>query len=148
MPADVARINRVLIYRELGLPLDDIGELLDAPTVDMTVPPRRQRAQLLDRISRLRAMVDAVDRMIEAASAGILLSGGTSRDLRAGLESSWLAGAHCAPAPGERWWPASGCVTRPVIGSEYGAASPVQHRDLCQPGICRPGNHTAGSSPA
>ncbi|WP_431903500.1 MerR family transcriptional regulator [Nonomuraea sp. bgisy101] len=72
--ADVARIHRVLIYRELGLSLDDIGQLLDAPTVDMTVPLRQQRAQLLDRISRLQAMVDAVDRMIEAARAGILLS--------------------------------------------------------------------------
>ncbi|MFB9209215.1 MerR family transcriptional regulator [Nonomuraea spiralis] len=72
--ADVARIHRVLIYRELGLPLDDIGELLDAPTVDVTVPLRQQRAQLLDRISRLQSMVDAVDRMIEAARAGILLS--------------------------------------------------------------------------
>ncbi|MEV6149617.1 MerR family transcriptional regulator [Nonomuraea sp. NPDC052129] len=72
--ADIARIHRVLIYRELGLSLDDIGELLDAPTVDMTVPLRQQRTQLLDRISRLRAMVDAVDRMIEAARAGILLS--------------------------------------------------------------------------
>ncbi|MFI7539111.1 MerR family transcriptional regulator [Streptosporangium sp. NPDC049376] len=72
--ADVARVHRVLIYRELGLPLDDIGELLDAPAVDMTVPLRQQRAQLLDRISRLQSMVDAVDRMIEAANAGILLS--------------------------------------------------------------------------
>ncbi|MDF2708453.1 MAG: MerR family transcriptional regulator [Nonomuraea muscovyensis] len=72
--ADVARIHRVLIYRELGLSLDDIGELLDAPTVDVTVPLRQQRAQLLDRISRLQAMVDAVDRMIEAARTGILLS--------------------------------------------------------------------------
>ncbi|UBU18796.1 MerR family transcriptional regulator [Nonomuraea gerenzanensis] len=72
--ADVSRLHRVLIYRELGLPLDDIGELLDAPTADMAVPLRQQRAQLLDRISRLRAMVEAVDRMIEAASAGILLS--------------------------------------------------------------------------
>ncbi|WP_328808621.1 MerR family transcriptional regulator [Nonomuraea montanisoli] len=72
--ADLARIHRVLIYRELGLSLDDIGALLDAPTVDMTVPLRLQRAQLLDRISRLQAMVDAVDRMIEAASAGTLLS--------------------------------------------------------------------------
>ncbi|PZG21046.1 MerR family transcriptional regulator [Nonomuraea aridisoli] len=71
---DVARIHRVLIYRELGLSLDDIGELLDAPTADMTVPLRQQRAQLVDRISRLRAMVDAVDRMIEAANSGILLS--------------------------------------------------------------------------
>ena len=72
--ADVARIHRVLIYRELGLPLDNIAELLDAPTFDVTVPLRQQRAQLLDRMSRLQAMVDAVDRMIEAASAGILLS--------------------------------------------------------------------------
>ncbi|MET9340463.1 MerR family transcriptional regulator [Nonomuraea sp. NPDC003804] len=72
--ADIARIHRVLIYRELGLSLDDIGELLDAPTVDMTVPLSQQRAQLLDRISRLQAMVDAVDRMIEAACTGILLS--------------------------------------------------------------------------
>ncbi|MFD0855654.1 MerR family DNA-binding protein, partial [Actinomadura adrarensis] len=67
-------MHRVLIYRELGLPLDDIGELLDAPAVDMTVPLKQQRAELLDRISRLQAMADAVDRMIEAASTGILLS--------------------------------------------------------------------------
>lgn len=72
--ADIARIHRVFIYRELGLSLEDIGALLDAPTADMTVPLRQQRAQLLDRISRLQAMVDAVDRMIEAARAGILLS--------------------------------------------------------------------------
>jgi DNA-binding transcriptional MerR regulator len=72
--ADLVRIHRVLIYRELGLSLDTIGELLDAPSFDVTVPLRQQRAQLLDRISRLQGMVDAVDRMIEAASVGILLS--------------------------------------------------------------------------
>jgi DNA-binding transcriptional MerR regulator len=72
--ADVARIHRVLIYRELGLPLDGIGELLDAPATDAAVPLRHQRAQLAERISRLQAMADAVDRMIEATSAGILLS--------------------------------------------------------------------------
>ena len=57
--ADVARIHRVLIYRELGLPLDGIGELLDAPSIDATVPLRQQRAQLVERISRLQGMVDA-----------------------------------------------------------------------------------------
>jgi DNA-binding transcriptional MerR regulator len=72
--ADIARIHRVIIYRELGLPLDAIGELLDAPKFDAAVPLRQQRAQLLDRISRLQGMVHAVDRMIEAASTGILLS--------------------------------------------------------------------------
>ncbi|MFI6484283.1 MerR family transcriptional regulator [Nonomuraea sp. NPDC050663] len=72
--ADLARLHRVLIYRELGLSLDDIGELLDAPAADMTVPLEHQRAQLVERISRLQAMVGAVDRMIEAARTGILLS--------------------------------------------------------------------------
>ncbi|SNR25014.1 MerR family transcriptional regulator [Actinomadura mexicana] len=96
--ADVARINRVLIYRELGLSLDDIGELLDAPAVDMTVPLRQQRAQLLDRISRLQAMVDAVDRMIEAASAGILLSAEEQAAIFGQRwKPSWLADAR------ERW---------------------------------------------
>jgi MerR family transcriptional regulator, thiopeptide resistance regulator len=71
---DGARIHRVLIYRELGLPLDGIGELLDAPAIDATVPLRQQRAQLVERISRLQGMVHAVDRMIEAIGAGILLS--------------------------------------------------------------------------
>jgi DNA-binding transcriptional MerR regulator len=72
--ADVARIHRVLIYRELGMPLENIGELLDAATIDATEPLRQQRAQLLDRIARLQGMVAAVDRMIEAADTGILLS--------------------------------------------------------------------------
>jgi DNA-binding transcriptional MerR regulator len=72
--ADVARVHRVLIYRELGLPLADIGALLDAPASDATVPLRTQRAQLAEHIRRLQRMVEAVDRMIEATSAGILLS--------------------------------------------------------------------------
>lgn len=31
---DVARIHRILVYRELGLPLAQIGVLLDDPDVD------------------------------------------------------------------------------------------------------------------
>ncbi|WP_328807775.1 MerR family transcriptional regulator [Nonomuraea antri] len=96
--AEVARIHRVLIYRELGLSLDDIGELLDAPAADMTVPLRQQRDQLLDRISRLQGMVDAVDRMIEAASAGILLSAEEQVAIFGQRwQPSWAAGAR------ERW---------------------------------------------
>ncbi|MEV3923002.1 MerR family transcriptional regulator [Actinomadura coerulea] len=92
--ADVARIHRVLIYRELGLSLDDIGGLLDAPTTDMTVPLRQQRAQLLDRISRLQTMVDAVDRLIEAAGAGILLSAEEQVAIFGqSWKPSWLAAA-------------------------------------------------------
>ncbi|MQY08917.1 MerR family transcriptional regulator [Actinomadura macrotermitis] len=96
--ADVARIHRVLVYRELGLPLDDIRGLLDAPAADMAVPLRQQRAQLLDRIARLQAMVDAVDRLMEAASAGILLSAEEQVAIFGQRwEPSWAAGAR------DRW---------------------------------------------
>lgn len=72
--ADVARIHRVLIYRELGLPLDRIAALLKAPAGGAEVPLQEQRAQLVERISRLQGMVAAVDRMIEAKNTGILLT--------------------------------------------------------------------------
>ena len=72
--ADVARIHRVLIYRELGLPLERIAVLLNAPADVAEVPLHEQRAQLIERISRLQGMVAAVDRVIEAKNTGILLT--------------------------------------------------------------------------
>src|SRR5262249_22144537 len=70
----------------------------DAPAVDMTVPLGQQRAQLLDRISRLRAMVEAVDRMIEAARTGILLSAEEQVAIFGQRwKPSWIAGAR------DRW---------------------------------------------
>ena len=73
-PDDIARIHRVLVYRELGLPLAEIGLLLDDPTVDAREHLRRQRAQLTDRISHLQTMVHAVDRMLAASRSGMRLT--------------------------------------------------------------------------
>jgi DNA-binding transcriptional MerR regulator len=93
--ADIARIHRVLIYRELGLPLDGIGELLEAPA---TEPLLHQREQLLERISRLQGMVKAVDRLIEAKEAGLLLSAEDQVALfGSNWQPSWVAEAR------ERW---------------------------------------------
>ncbi len=63
---DVARIHRVLVYRELGFPLAEIGVLLDDPAVDEHAHLVRQRELLLERISHLQEMVSAVDRLEEA----------------------------------------------------------------------------------
>ncbi|GAB3228509.1 MerR family transcriptional regulator [Glycomyces halotolerans] len=71
---DVARIHRVLVYRELGFPLAEIGRILDDPDTDARRHLRRQRSQLLERIDRLRDMVGAVDRMLEASARGIRLT--------------------------------------------------------------------------
>ncbi|WIX79314.1 MerR family transcriptional regulator [Amycolatopsis carbonis] len=71
---DIARVHRVLVYRELGFPLAEIGRLLDDPAVDAREHLRRQRTELVDRISRLETMVSAVDRMLAAAKTGIQLT--------------------------------------------------------------------------
>lgn len=72
--ADVVRIHRVLIYRELGLPLERIGEILRTPAADATAPLRNQRAELAEHIVRLQDMVNALDRLITATDSGLLLS--------------------------------------------------------------------------
>ncbi|WP_040740108.1 MerR family transcriptional regulator [Nocardia tenerifensis] len=72
--ADLARIHRVLIYRELGVPLDDIKTLLEAPAGDAMASLREQRDQLRERADRMHRMAGALDRLIEARESGILLS--------------------------------------------------------------------------
>lgn len=62
---DIARIQRVLVYRELGFSLARIAELLDNPDVAVRDHLRRQRELLTARISRLQEMVSAVDHMME-----------------------------------------------------------------------------------
>ncbi|MFD6464044.1 MerR family transcriptional regulator, partial [Streptomyces roseolus] len=71
---DLARIQRVLVYRERGVPLDDIKALLDAPATDATDTLRQQRDQLRDRADRMHEMAEALDRLIKARQSGILLS--------------------------------------------------------------------------
>ena len=62
---DLERLQHVLFYRELGFPLDRIALLLDGDT-DRQHHLRTQRRLLGDRITRLQAMVAAIDRALEA----------------------------------------------------------------------------------
>ncbi|MFC6012420.1 MerR family transcriptional regulator [Nocardia lasii] len=70
---DLARARRVLVYRELGVPLDEIPALLAAPAAEALTTLRAQRDELHARIRRLGQMADAVDRLIEARDSGTLL---------------------------------------------------------------------------
>jgi DNA-binding transcriptional MerR regulator len=71
---DIARVHRVLVYRELGFPLAEIARILDDPSADARDHLRRQRAELERRAGRLREMARAVDRMLEALDAGMRLT--------------------------------------------------------------------------
>lgn len=64
--SDIARIQQVLMYRELGLSLSEVRTLLDDPDADVVEQLDVQRALLSERIDRLRHMVAAVDQMKEA----------------------------------------------------------------------------------
>lgn len=63
---DVARIHRVLIYRELGFSLTEVGKILDDPSVNESAHLEKQRKLLAERIDHLQQMVCAVDQMMEA----------------------------------------------------------------------------------
>lgn len=71
---DIARIQQVLVYREAGFPLAEVGQLLDDPALDEAAHLRRQRELLVERIAHLTEMVSAVDTMMEAISMGSKLT--------------------------------------------------------------------------
>lgn len=59
--AAVLRLQQILLYRELGLPLAEVGPLLDAPDFDVLAALREHRAALQARIRRLTDLIDTVD---------------------------------------------------------------------------------------
>lgn len=72
--ADLDRLQRILFYRELGFPLEEVSVLLDDPDSDPREHLRRQHALLSDRIARLQQMAKAVEHAMEAKKMGINLT--------------------------------------------------------------------------
>ncbi len=68
---DLDRLRHILFYRELGFSLDDIATILNDPGAGTGAHLRRQRELLTDRITRLQAMIAAVDKELEAHTMGI-----------------------------------------------------------------------------
>ena len=95
--SDLARAHRVVLYRELGVPLDEIGALLDSPEgADASL--RRQRDLVRERLRRLERAAEALDRLVEARERGVLLTPEEQVALFGdGWQPSWAAGAR------ERW---------------------------------------------
>ncbi|MFL6094192.1 MAG: MerR family transcriptional regulator [Blastococcus sp.] len=73
-PDDLDRLHQVLLYRELGFPLDEVATLLDDPSADPEAHLRRQYRLLRDRLERTSAMVAAVEKEMEARAMGINLT--------------------------------------------------------------------------
>ena len=71
---DLDRLQQVLLYRELGFPLEEVATLLDDPDADPAAHLRRQHRLLRDRLERTQAMVAAVEKEMEARQMGISLT--------------------------------------------------------------------------
>src|SRR3954451_13384372 len=71
---DLDRLQQVLVYRELGFPLEEVATLLDDPDADPAEHLRRQHRLLRERLERTSAMVAAVEKEMEAHQMGIPLT--------------------------------------------------------------------------
>ncbi|GGM12877.1 MerR family transcriptional regulator [Deinococcus aerophilus] len=69
-PADLARLWRVLSYRELGFPLAEIARVLDAPPGGEVEALRTQVALLRERARRAEATLQAALTYLQAAERG------------------------------------------------------------------------------
>ncbi len=68
--ADLARLQRILAYRELGFGLEDIAGLLDDPDSDPVAQLRHQHGLVLAQMERLAQIAAVLERTMEAHTMG------------------------------------------------------------------------------
>ena len=59
--ADIERLHLVLVYRSIGLPLDEIRTLIDNADADVVAHLQRQHALLTEQAGRLKDTIRAVE---------------------------------------------------------------------------------------
>ncbi|MFG2414921.1 MerR family transcriptional regulator [Streptomyces goshikiensis] len=71
---DLARLQQILLYRELGFPLDEIAEILADPQANALAHLRTRQRQLANEIARLRQLAEVAERAIEVQQTGVPLA--------------------------------------------------------------------------
>lgn len=95
---NIARLQEVLFFRELGVSLADIGRIVEEPGYDRAEALEGHREQLLAQSGRLLAMVDMIDRAINAEQKGINMTSEEMLEVFDGFDPA----EHQAEAE-ERW---------------------------------------------
>lgn len=91
---ELLRLQQILLHRELGIPLGEIGAILDAPGFDRLEALRQQRLRLSEEAERYAQLVRTIDRTIaslegDRAMRNADLYKGISPDKQAEYEA-WL----------------------------------------------------------
>src|SRR5437868_6241526 len=61
---ELLRLQQILLHRELGIPLEEIGAIIDAPGFDRLEALRLQRSRLALQAERYAELVRTIDRTI------------------------------------------------------------------------------------
>lgn len=72
--ADLARLQQILFYRELGFGLEDIGKIMSDPEFDRRDALIEQRRMLERKSAHIGAMLEAIDRALDASQKGIVMN--------------------------------------------------------------------------
>jgi DNA-binding transcriptional MerR regulator len=72
--ADIERLHFVLVYRSVGMPLEEIRALLDDSSADVLKHLRWQHTSLLEQAERLQHTIKAVEELMDAHRDGIQLT--------------------------------------------------------------------------
>ncbi|MFV0533445.1 MAG: MerR family transcriptional regulator [Cumulibacter sp.] len=95
--ADLQRLQQIVVYRRLEMPLEKIADLLNGDT-DPAEHLRRQRATVMSRLGELNDLVQAIDRALEKEMSDEKLSPSDLKELFGdGFEESYQTEAE------ERW---------------------------------------------
>lgn len=73
-PEEVDRLQSILFYKELGLELEAVREILDAPDFDRTAALQSHLVELEARRQRLDALILTVEKTIDEAEGGTPMS--------------------------------------------------------------------------
>ncbi|MGW1892764.1 MerR family transcriptional regulator [Streptomyces sp. NPDC002004] len=72
--ADLARLQQILFYRELGFPLDEIADILDDPRTHALDHLRARTEILTEEIARLQRLVEVAEHAMEVERTGVALT--------------------------------------------------------------------------
>ncbi len=96
--SELLRLQQILLHRELGMPLAEIGPLLAAEAEDRITQLRRHRELLASRAERYRELVSTIDQTLASLEGGSIMEPaalyqGFSAEKQAAYED-WLIERH------------------------------------------------------